>query len=98
MTLSVASGVATGPYTITVTGTGASATHTTTVSLTVTALPTVVNGGFESGNLTGWSASGNYLPSVVTSAHSGSYDAQIGSTAASKGNSTLTQKVKVPSG
>jgi hypothetical protein len=98
MTLSVASGVATGPYTITVTGTGASATHTTTVSLTVTAPPTVVNGGFETGNLTGWSASGNYLPSVVTSAHSGSYDAQIGSSAASKGNSTLTQKVKVPSG
>ncbi len=98
MTLSVASGVATGPYTITVSGTAASATHTTTVSLTVTAPPTVANGGFETGNLTGWSASGNYLPRVVTSAHSGSYAAQIGSTAASKGNSTLTQKVKVPSG
>jgi hypothetical protein len=96
MTISVASGAATGPYTITVTGTGASATHTTAVNLTVTPAAPVVNGGFETGDLSGWSASGT-LSSVVTSAHSGSYAAQIGSTAPAKGNSTLTQTVKVPS-
>src|SRR3954454_6478952 len=80
LTLAVGSSTAAGTYTITVTGTGASATHTAAVSLTVTsAAPPggVVNGGFETGSLTGWSSAGVVAPRIVTTAHSGSYAAQL---------------------
>ena len=86
---------------ITVTGTGASATHTTTLTLNVTAVTPpggVVNGGFESGSLSGWSSSGVVAPKVVTTAHSGSYAAQLGVSTAYNGDSTLTQTVVIPSG
>src|SRR5205823_3033216 len=93
------SGTAPGPYTITVTGTGTSATHTTTVALTVTTAPQgVVNGGFETGSLSGWTASGAFTPVVSTTPHAGSYSARIGSTSAVNGNSTLAQTVAIPSG
>jgi hypothetical protein len=100
MTVNVGSTTATGTYTITVTGTGTTATHTTSIGLTVTTAPPagVVNGGFETGNLNGWTASGAYLPRIGTTAHTGSYSAQIGSTAPVNGNSTLTQNVAIPSG
>jgi hypothetical protein len=99
MTVTAGSGAATGSSTITVTGTGSSATHTTTISLTVTAASQgVVNGGFESGSLGGWTASGAFTPLVSTTAHSGGYSAQIGSKSAVNGNSTLTQTVAIPSG
>ena len=69
------------------------------MSLTVTTAPQgVVNGGFETGSLSGWTASGAFLPRISTTAHSGSYSAQIGSTSAVNGNSTLTQTVAIPSG
>jgi len=99
MTIGVGSSTATGTYPITVTGTGASATHTTSVTLTVTAAPQgVVNGGFETGSLSGWSASGAFLPVIGTTAHSGSYAARLGSTNPVNGNSTLSQTVAVPAG
>ncbi|MGB2953680.1 MAG: hypothetical protein WBB74_09880, partial [Gaiellaceae bacterium] len=99
MTVNVGSSTALGTYTITVTGTGSSATHTTTVSLSVTAAAQgIVNGGFEAGNLSGWTASGAFTPVISTTAHSGSYSARIGSTSAVNGNSTLTQPVAIPSG
>jgi hypothetical protein len=100
MTVGVGAGTATGTYTITVTGTGTTATHSTSVSLTVTSAPPpgVVNGGFETGNLNGWSASGAFLPRVSTTAHTGTYSAQIGSPSPVNGNSTLTQTVAIPSG
>jgi hypothetical protein len=101
MTVGVGSATPTGSYTITVTGTGTSATHTTTVGLTVTAPPppgAVVNGGFETGDLSGWSPSGAFTPVVSTTAHGGSYSARLGSTSAVNGNSTLAQTVAIPSG
>src|SRR6266498_3029965 len=99
MTVSVGSGTTPSGYTITVTGTGANATHTTTVSLTVTTPPPgAVNGGFETGSLSSWNASGAFTPVISTTAHTGSYSARLGSTSPVNGNSTLTQTVPIPSG
>jgi hypothetical protein len=99
MTVNVGASTSTGTYTITVTGTGASATHSVNVSLSVTSAPQgVVNGGFETGALSGWTASGAYTPVLTTSPHAGSYSARLGSTGPVNGDSTLTQTIAIPSG
>ncbi|MBV8202611.1 MAG: hypothetical protein JOZ15_18505 [Acidobacteria bacterium] len=99
MTITVASSAATGTSTITVTGTGGGKTHTATVSLTVTAPSTnpVVNGGFETGNFTGWTASGAASSVIAGAAHSGSFGAQLGATTATNGDSSISQTFTMPS-
>jgi hypothetical protein len=100
-TLSVNAGTAAaGTYTLTVTGTGTSATHSTTVTLTVTA-PTgggIVNGGFETGSLSGWTSSGASSAVVNAGCHGGTYCAQVGSTSPTNGDSSIAQTFTVPSG
>jgi uncharacterized membrane protein len=95
-TLSLVAGAATpaGTYAITVTGTGASATHATTVAFTVSATG-IVNGGFETGDFTGWTAAGT--TAVVGGGHSGSFAAQLGQLhGAPPGDSTITQTFTAP--
>ncbi len=101
MTVSTSSSTPAGTSTITVTGTSGSTSHSATTSLTVNSAGggnVVVNGGFETGDFTGWARSGNTLPAIVTSpVHTGNFAARIGSTSPD-GNSILRQTIKVPSG
>ena len=98
LTVNVGASVATGNYTVTVTGTEGSATHNTSVSVTVTAPSSggITNGGFETGDFTGWTRAGT--TAISSTAHSGTHSAQVGSTAAFNGDSSVSQTFTVPSG
>jgi len=77
---------------------GTSSTINVTVNNTASQL--IVNGGFETGNLSSWSAGGVYLPFVVTGhAHAGTYSSQLGASSGSEpnGNSSLYQTITIPS-
>jgi len=99
-TISSTSAAAAGSYTITVTGTDSSATHTTSIALTISGGGGggggITNGGFESGSLNGWTASGA-ATGVSTTAHSGSYSAMLGSTSPTNGDSSIAQTFTAPS-
>jgi len=103
-----ASSAAPGTYTINVTGAGSNGVvENTPVSLTVTSPSTnlIQNGGFETGNFTGWKtgsggAQGPVAPTVTTAnANSGSYSALLGQTVAPEvnGNSHIYQDITIPS-
>jgi hypothetical protein len=96
MTISTSSSTPAGTYTITVTGTGGGITHTTAVTLTVSAGNTsLTNGGFETGNFSGWTTTG--VAAVNTAAkHSGTYGAQLGNGSPST-DSTAVQTFTLPS-
>ncbi|HJZ84337.1 MAG TPA: Ig-like domain-containing protein [Polyangia bacterium] len=97
LTLTVAAATPPGATTFTVTGTGSGATHSTTASVIVTgATPGIVNGGFETGNLNGWTVATGQVTVVPTNPHGGSFAAQIGSQSPLNGDSTLTQTIAVP--
>jgi len=55
----------------------------------------VVNGGFESGDLSGWSTTGT--AAAVSGGHSGSFAAQVGSTSPFNGDSSISQTFAAPS-
>ena len=92
-----------GTYTINVIGTGAGGVvANTTVSLTISGASTnlITNGGFETGNFTGWTKGGADTPEVSTAqVESGKYSALLGRTAAPEvnGNSYIIQKIAIPS-
>jgi hypothetical protein len=101
--ISTASSTPAGTYLVTVTGRGTSATHTASISLTVSATPPpppppggIVNDGFETGTLSGWTGAG--ATSLSTTAHSGTWSARVGSTASFKGDSSIAQTFTAPAG
>ncbi|WP_412543333.1 M28 family peptidase [Longispora sp. K20-0274] len=57
----------------------------------------VVNGDFETGNLTGWTPTGT-AGTVSSGAHGGSYAVRLGSTTATNGVSSVAQTFTAPAG
>ncbi|CAN5364117.1 hypothetical protein BH09MYX1_BH09MYX1_10050 [soil metagenome] len=58
---------------------------------------TLVNGGFETGSLAGWTG-GGAAQSISPINHSGSYSATLGSAGITNGDSTISQTFTVPPG
>ncbi|OYW05556.1 MAG: hypothetical protein B7X11_01845, partial [Acidobacteria bacterium 37-65-4] len=99
LTLAAASSTAAGSYAVTVTGTGGSTTHTVNVTFTVTSSgggTGVTNGGFETGNSSGWATAGT-ASVIAGAAHTGAYGAQLGSTSPTNGDSSVSQTFTLPS-
>jgi len=95
LSVTTTSGAAMGSFPITISGSSGSLTHSTSVTLVVnSATGGVVNGGFETGNFTGWTRSG--ATSVSTTPHTGSFSAQVGSTSPFNGDSTIAQTFTAP--
>jgi hypothetical protein len=97
MTVAADFGVAPGSYTVTVTGTEGAKVHSTTIAVTVTTKG-LVNGGFETGDLTGWTQTG--VDAAINYPHSGTYNGQVGDPGSFPepfaGDSTISQTFDVP--
>jgi len=81
-------------YTLTCTNSGGSGTAQTTINLAP--INSIINGGFESGNLNGWTTAGT--TARVTGGHSGTYAARTGSTAPTNGDSSVSQTFTASAG
>jgi hypothetical protein len=83
-----------GTASVTVSASTGTASGSTSFSWTIN--PTgggsgIVNGGFETGSLSGWTASGASTGVVNSGAHSGTYAAQLGNTSPTNGDSSIAQ-------
>ena len=91
----------TGTSNVTVRGTAPSGTHSASLSVTVT--PSggggggIINGGFETGTLSGWTSAGTTAV-VSGGSHSGTYSARVGGTTPTNGDSSISQTFTAPSG
>ena len=70
----------------------------TAFAMPASAATTITNGGFETGNLSGWTASGAATGVTTSGPHSGTYAALLGSTSPTNGNSSVAQSFTAPSG
>jgi hypothetical protein len=102
LTITTSASTPAGTYPIAVTGTAASASHATTFTLTVSGSGggsnAVVNGGFETGSLSGWTVASGTASAVTTPVHSGSHAAIVGATTETSGTSKLQQTFTAPAG
>jgi hypothetical protein len=98
LTVTTTSTAALGPLTVVITGTSGSLSHGASVSLVVNTPPpsVIVNGGFEAFDFTGWTRSG--ATSISATPHTGIHSAQVGSSAAFNGDSSISQTFTAPSG
>ena len=101
LSISAASSTAAGTFTLTVTGTATSGSHSAIVTLTVTSGgggTSITNGSFETGDLSGWTATGASETVVNTGCHGGTYCAELGKASPTNGDSTITQTFTAPAG
>jgi hypothetical protein len=80
------------------TGAAGSTSFTWTVSTSSGGGGGITNGGFETGNLSGWTASGASDSVSSSGCHSGTYCAMLGSSSPTNGDSSISQTFTVPSG
>lgn len=99
ITVSVGSTVPAGNYTVAVDGAEGLITRTAYLTVTVIAGSgnAITNGGFETGDLSGWTSTGA-TASVTSTKRGGSYSARVGSTSPYRGDSSLSQTFTVPGG
>jgi hypothetical protein len=100
LTITAASGAASATAALSVSATGQAVSHAATLQLTLQGSGTsdgntVVNGDFEAGTLSGWSASG-VTQEEASTPHSGSQCGRVGDTNPYNGDSSLSQTVHVP--
>jgi hypothetical protein len=94
LTLTVSSSASPGARSFTVNGAGASASHSASGSIVVTGSGGgLVNGDFETGDLTGWASSG--VTAISTVAHTGNFSGRVGDTAPSS-DSSIVQTFDLP--
>jgi subtilase family serine protease len=89
LTIATTASTPSGTYQVGITGSDTDATHSATFALTVTGGSTppsdIVNGGFETGTLSGWTSTGT-VSAIGSPVHSGNHAARAGT-----GNGTLSQ-------
>ena len=80
------------------TGASGSASFGWTVNATTGGGSVITNGGFESGDFTGWTTGGAASSVTNSGAHSGAYAAMLGSTSPTNGDSTAAQTFTASNG
>ncbi len=103
LSLAATSSAVAGNYALVITGTAATGSHTASVSLTITSGGTgggtsITNGDFETGTLSGWTATGAAETVATAGCHGGTHCAQLGSTSATNGDSSIAQTFTAAAG